>query len=305
MVAYAFNFIDDMFFKFPYVKTNFWVNIFFVIILALLVMGYQIRLIALDRLFVYFPTKYASYDYSQLSDEYEEIFFETRDGVILHGVFLNGQSDLTVILFHGNAGNIVDRLEYISLMSSEIGVNVFIFDYRGYGLSQGTPSESGLYIDAQAAVDLVLTRINFTKDEDSKLILFGRSLGSSVALKMAGMYQPSLVIIEAPFTSITDLSKKTYPYIPAFVIKNLIKARYESSSMVAGISSPLMVIHGDQDSIVPIGMGKHIYDLATVEKDFYKVEGAGHNDTFVVAGSEYFGRIGAFIESKFNRSQSE
>ena len=160
MVAYAVNFINAMFFKFPYVKTNFWVIIFFVGILALLVMVYQIRLIVLDRLFVYFPTKDTSYDYSQLAEKYEEIFFETRDGLILHGVFLEGQSNLTVILFHGNAGNIGDRLEYISLMSSEIGVNVFLFDYRGYGLSQGTPSEFGLYMDAQAAVDLVLARMN-------------------------------------------------------------------------------------------------------------------------------------------------
>ena len=160
-------------------------------------------------------------------------------------------------------------------------------------------------MDAQAAVDLVLARMNSMSGEDSKIILFGRSLGSSVALKMAGMYQPSSVIIEAPFTSITDLSRKTYPYIPAFIIKNLIRARYESSSMVADISCPLMVIHGDQDSIVPIGMGKHIYDLATVEKDFYKVERAGHNDTYIVAGSEYFGRIGAFIESKSEKSQFE
>ena len=305
VVAYAVNFINAMFFKFPYVKTNFWVIIFFVGILALLVIVYQKRLIVLDRLFVYFPTKDSSYDYSLLAEKYEEIFFETRDGLILHGVFLEGESNLTVILFHGNAGNIGDRLEYISLMSSEIGVNVFLFDYRGYGLSQGTPSEFGLYMDAQAAVDLVLARMNSMSGEDSKIILFGRSLGSSVALKMAGMYQPSSVIIEAPFTSITDLSRKTYPYIPAFIIKNLIRARYESSSMVADISCPLMVIHGDQDSIVPIGMGKHIYDLATVEKDFYKVERAGHNDTYIVAGSEYFGRIGVFIESKSERSQFE
>ena len=143
VVAYAVNSINAMFFKFPYVKTNFWVIIFFVGILALLVIVYQIRLIVLDRLFVYFPTKEAFYDYSQLTEKYEEIFFETGDGLILHGVFLEGQSNFTVILFHGNAGNIGDRLEYISLMSSEIGVNVFLFDYRGYGLSQGTPSEFG------------------------------------------------------------------------------------------------------------------------------------------------------------------
>lgn len=295
------RFFEDMSFKFSYGKTNIGVIIFLAVILTLLVMVYQMRLIVLDRLFVYFPTKYASYDYSQLSNGYEEIFFETRDGLILHGIFLESQSNLTVILFHGNAGNIGDRLGYLSLMSSELGVNVFLFDYRGYGLSEGTPSESGLYMDAQAAVDLMLVRMNSTNGEDSKLVLFGRSLGSSVALKMAGIYKPSSVIIEGPFTSITDLSRKAYPYVPTYVIKSLIRARYESSSMVTDISCPLMVIHGDEDSIVPIDMGKHIYDLATVEKNFYQVEGAGHNDTYVVAGSEYFGRIRAFIADKSKR----
>ena len=244
----------------------------------------------LDKYFVYYPSHELALTPVDVGLDYEDVNLTTADGIEIHGWFIPGETETVLTLFHGNAGNIGDRLDYINLMHTYLGASIFIFDYRGYGLSQGSPSESGLYLDAEAAVEFAIDKVG-SGGGTQNLFFFGRSIGSAVALKMASIYDVDGVIIEAPFTSTLALAKIHYPYVPEFLVKLFIRARYDPDTVAGTLNSPLMVIHGTNDSIVPIEMGERIYDLADVKKYFYSVEGADHNNTHLIAGESYFENI--------------
>ena len=279
-------------------------SIFFTLLLLTSVLFLQTISSLVVRYLVYFPVDEVVNNPSKVGLHYEDIYFTNSEGFELHGWYLPGDTGVTLLWFHGNAGNISDRLNLIKQIRTQVEVGILIFDYRGYGLSEGVPSESGLYLDAKAAMDYLTDRLD-ADYESQNIVFFGRSLGSAVALRMATIYDTQAVIVEAPFTSLEDMAKIHYSYAPDFLINWLIQGRYDSRETVKDLTSPLMVIHGQKDPIVPISMGRKIYDSAKVEKYFYFVEGAGHNDTFVVAGSEYFGRIRDFIESKSKTSHFE
>ena len=265
-------------------------SIAFLAMLIIVLMIIQKGYVVLDKYFLYFPSDELTLTPVDVGLKYENVYLTTADGVELHGWFIPGETETVLTLFHGNAGNISDRLDYLNLMHTHLGVSIFIFDYRGYGLSQGSPSESGLYLDAEAAVEFIRDKVE-SEEGPQNLLLFGRSLGSALALKMASKYVVDGVIVEAPFTSTMALAKTHYPYVPEFLVKLFIRARYESDTVAGTLNSPLMVIHGSNDSIVPIEMGEKIYDLADVKKSFYSVDGADHNNTYVIAGENYFKNI--------------
>ena len=228
--------------------------------------------------------------------EYDDVTFRTEDGLNLHGWFVHGKKsspdeDLhTLLWFHGNAGNINHRLGNIKMLHERVPVNVFIIDYRQYGRSEGKISEKGTYIDAGAALAHLHSRKEINQE---KIIFFGRSLGSAVAVELALKEKCRALILETPFTSILEMGKKLYPFLP---VSLLLKTKYDSLSKIRNIKVPILIMHGDKDDLVPFEHGKRLYDMANEPKEFYTIPGAGHNDTHIVGGDEYFDVIRNFVK---------
>lgn len=227
--------------------------------------------------------------------EYDDVTFRTEDGLNLNGWFVPGKKsssdeDLhTLLWFHGNAGNINQRLENIKMLHDRVPVNVFIIDYRQYGKSEGKVSEQGTYIDAGAA----LTYLHSRKDiNHEKIIFFGRSLGSAVAIDLAVKENCCALILETPFTSIKEMGKELYPLLP---INLFLRTKYDSLSKIRDVKVPTLIMHGDKDELVPFEQGRKIYEAANEPKEFYTIPGANHNDTHIVGGEEYFDTIRNFV----------
>jgi fermentation-respiration switch protein FrsA (DUF1100 family) len=218
------------------------------------------------------------------------VFFATDDGVRLNGWFVPyPKAEATLIWFHGNAGNISHRVENIKLLHDKVGINVFIFDYRGYGRSEGKVSEEGTYKDGAAAVKYLLSRKDIAP---KKIIFFGRSLGAAVAAELATQHECLALILETPFASVAQMARVAFPMLP---IASLLRTRYDTVEKVRRIKSPLLVIHGDQDEVVPYSQGKEVFAAAPEPKDFYTIRGARHNDTYLVGGDPYFAALKDFI----------
>ena len=262
---------------------------------GLLVVGLTLRqTMVLDRYFIFFPERGIAATPADVGLEFEDVFFSASDGVTLHGWYVPADSDLTLLWFHGNAGNVANRLEHLALTHRLLGVNVFIFDYRGYGLSEGSVSEAGTYLDAAAAVDYLVDQKSI--DPGRQLVMYGHSLGGSVAVEMAGRYPARGLIVESTFTSIRGMAKILYPYLPSGVLTSFLRTRYDSLSKIAGARAPVMVVHGDSDETVPMAEGRRLYEAATHPKRFLTVVGAGHNDVYAVGGQRYFEALRRFIE---------
>jgi hypothetical protein len=227
--------------------------------------------------------------------EYDDVTFRTEDGLNLNGWFVPGRksspdADLhTLLWFHGNAGNINRRLDNIKMIYDRVPVNVFIIDYRQYGRSEGKVSEQGTYIDARAALAYLHSRKEINQE---KIIFFGRSLGSAVAVELALKEKCRALILETPFTSIEEMGKMLYPFLP---VSLLLKTKYDSLSKIGDIKVPVLIMHGDEDKLVPIEHGRKLYETANEPKEFYTIPGAGHNDTHIVGGEEYFDVIKRFV----------
>ena len=169
-----------------------------------------------------------------------------------------------------------------------MGADVLLLDYRGYGLSSGTPSEPGTYADARAGLRYLVEERGFRED---RIVVFGRSLGGAVAIDLAQDRPLAGLILESTFTSVRDLAQVILPFAAPFVPN-----RFNSASKIAGLRAPLLVFHGDQDEIVPYEMGRQLFEAAPEPKAFQTIRGAGHNDTTVVGGQPYFARIRGFLD---------
>ena len=223
---------------------------------------------------------------------FEDIVFTTSDGVRLHGWFVpHRDAHSTLVWFHGNAGNISHRVENIKLLHELVRVNVFIFDYRGYGRSEGRPSEEGTYLDGEAALALIGNKLGDEKRK--KIVLFGRSLGAAIATEMATRVDSQALILESPFVSIAEMARSMLPFLP---IGPFLKTRYDVREKIKKTRLPLLVLHGDRDEIVPIEQGKKVFDAAPEPKKFFTITGAGHNDTYAVGGANYFHQWKEFID---------
>ena len=242
----------------------------------------------IEHYFIYFPERDVQADPSQFGLVYEEVTFTASDGVELHGWFVPGRSSVTLLWFHGNAGNISHRLDNLKLLRNELGVSVFLFDYRGYGRSQGRPSERGTYLDAEAALAYLGSRGDGSLE---RVIYFGRSLGAAVAVEMGIRHPPYALILESAFPSIPYMARRAYPFFP---IWPFLRTRYDSQAKMAKVNAPVLILHGDDDDIVPIEAGKRLFDAAKEPKQFYIIYGAGHNDTYHVGGQAYFDALRLF-----------
>ncbi len=240
--------------------------------------------------FIFYPDDYLIADPGDWGMPFEDVYFSTADGLTLNGWFVPGEKEMTWLWFPGNAGNISYRLDNLRLLHHRLSLNIFIFDYRGYGRSQGRPSEEGTYLDAEAALDYLRSRRDIDPDA---IIFFGRSLGSAVAVNLATKHKCLGLILESPPTSLVGMMKRLFPSLPP----EELPIKYDSLSKIKRISVPLLILHGDCDEVVPFFMGRKLYEAANEPKQFYTIENAGHNDTYMVGGEGYFRALQDFIES--------
>ena len=252
-----------------------------------------------DRQFIFFPTKEMAYKPSDMGLYYHDVWLTAEDGTRLHGWFVPGEGEVTLLWFHGNAGNISHRVDNLLLFNRRLGVSTLIFDYRGYGRSEGKPSEKGMYMDAEAAIEYLRSNYNV---KDDRLIFFGRSLGCAVAVEMATRHQTKGVILESPFTSIEAIARLARPkplsFLPLhYTVLWLLQSRFDSLSKMGSIRTPLMILHGSEDDIISIDMSHELFDAASEPKQFYTIEGAGHNDTYLTGGEGYFEALREFIDN--------
>jgi hypothetical protein len=237
---------------------------------------------ALEQRYIYFPDRQLVATPAAVVLAYEEVRFVADDGTALHGWYLPGEADRPLVVFcHGNAGNISHRLESLHLLHG-LGLSVFIFDYRGYGQSEGTPSEEGTYADARGAFAWLRQR-GWTP---AQMVYFGESLGAAVALQLAVEQPPAGLVLEAPFTSIAAMGRHHYSLL-YFLLGWLLDARYDNLAKIGGIRSPLLIIQGEADTIVPLAMSRRLYEAAKEPKTLRLIPGADHNDLLFVGGKAW------------------
>ena len=220
---------------------------------------------------------------------YDTVWLMAGDGTRLHAWFVPATTARGTLLFnHGNAGNIGDRLDSISLFHS-LGLNVLIYDYRGFGESEGKPSEQGTYLDAKAAWDYLLEERMISPQE---IIIFGRSLGAAMAADLASQNLSAGVILESAFTSVPDMAASLYPWLP---VRWLSRYRYNNLDKVDRITSPLLVMHSRADEIIPFAHGERLFAHANEPKQFLELNG-GHNDGYHVSRKVYVKAMQQFLD---------
>jgi pimeloyl-ACP methyl ester carboxylesterase len=292
---------------------NLWSNTGFgwrlVRIMLLLVAGLMVVIMALEDRLIYFPSKYPDGFWNvdniparegEVVPKIEDCYFDTGDGVRLHGwlcsphrktggSFVQVPAEMVLLWFHGNAGNISYRYDMIRAMM-ELPVRVFIIDYRGYGRSEGKPSEKGLYLDARAAWGYLIDNRGIPAE---RIIIFGKSLGGAPAIDLASQVEAGGLIVQSSFTSAADMASAVLPFYP----HALLHTKMDSVSKIARVHCPKLFIHSTADEVVPYKLGRRLYEAAPEPKQFYEVQGAPHNSTYIVGGKAYFDALRRFIES--------
>ena len=238
---------------------------------------------------VYYPLKYPAGDWdTQRLVGASDAWIETSDGVKIHGWWVQRDgSRLATLFLHGNAGNITHRVPRIQEIVAA-GSSVLMLDYRGYGKSGSRPSEQGLYRDSEAGFVYLLGK-GYRADQ---IILHGESLGTAVAIDLASRRPCAALILEAPFTSASDVAGTLLPVIGPLLVRS-----YNSLPKIRGIRVPELFIHGDRDEVIPLRLGQELFRAAQGSKTFWIIPGAGHNDILETAGAEYRHRLRAFYES--------
>jgi len=237
---------------------------------------------------IYFPSRTVSVTPGDAGMEYEEIYLTTEDGVRIQGWFVPADRARSTLLFcHGNGGNISHRLESIAQFR-ELGLSVFIFDYHGYGLSEGKPGEEKTYMDADAAWKYLTAERGISPDS---IIIFGRSLGGAVAIRLARRYRAGALIVESSFTSVPEVARHYYPLLP---VKLLARFQYNSLDHIRHIDVPILFIHSPDDDVIPYKFGRRLFEAAGEPKQFLEINGS-HNDGFLTSEATYMKGLDDFL----------
>ncbi len=254
--------------------------------------GLYVALVALAYLFqerlLYFPLRGLSATPATIGLAYETVSIKTEDGVQISGWFIPAERARgTLLFFHGNAGNISHRLDSIAVFH-RLGLNTLIIDYRGYGQSQGKPSEQGTYLDAAAAWRYLVEERQIPPWE---IIIFGRSLGGAVAAWLVHTHPPRALILESTFTSVPDVAAQAYPFLP---VRQLGRIQYNTLERLPEIEVPLLIVHSPDDNVIPYSHGQKLFAAANQPKEFLEIRG-GHNDGFIISAQTYEAKFEAFI----------
>lgn len=244
---------------------------------------------SLLRHYLFFPERDLAASPRDLGLPYENIWLTTVDDVRLHGWLIpNIDSPATLLFLHGNGGNISHRLDNLKRLF-DAGLQIFILDYRGYGQSDGQPSEQGTYDDAAAAWQWLTDEIG------GAIVVFGRSLGGAIATWLAAQSDvaPAGLILESTFTRGRDVAETLVP-LPG--LARMIPDLYPTLDRIDRIQTPLLCIHGSDDELIPVAHARRLYEAASEPKSLYIVDGGRHNDTYVVGGSSYIQRLTGFVQ---------
>lgn len=240
---------------------------------------------------IFFPEKGFYEKPGNYGYAYENVHFQTEDGVALFGWFLNakGPARGTLLLTHGNAGNISHRLYKVKGWI-ERGFSVFLIDYRGYGQSQGTIRNSeDILRDARAGLKWLREE---KKIPLSEVVLYGESLGSYPVIRLGAEHPVLAVVLEAPFTSFLDLAAVHYPYVPKVLLKGF---EFDNLKSISSLKSPIFILHGTQDEICPYSLSQALFKKALEPKEFFAVHGGNHNDLPLSAGEDFWERPYQFV----------
>jgi len=240
------------------------------IVFLLILVGLILLIKYLERSSIFYPGKLITLTPKQVGIPYEDVYLTTIDGIKINAWFVKGEpSSSTVIFAHGNAGTMSQRVARVRFWH-ELGLNILMFDYRGYGQSQGEPTEKGVYLDAQAAYDYLLTRAEI---DPARILAHGASLGGAVVIDLAIHRKLAALIVESSFSSAKDMAKRYYPFIPSFVLG----VRFDSISKIKKVHVPKLFLHSPQDEVVPLSMGQKLYQAAPFAKSWLSIYG-GHNE---------------------------
>ncbi len=230
----------------------------------------------------------------------KRVEIRTDDGVALAAWVIPSEhsSDPWLLICHGNGGNISEAgrpFHYAGLR--ELGLNLLAFDYRGYGESEGKPTEPGLYRDAEAAYRYLRDTLGVEPD---RIVIFGHSLGSAVAVELAGRVPASGLILDGALTSVIDRGQELYPFVP---VRWIAGSRYASIEKIGNLRLPKLFLHARRDEVIPIAHGRRLFEAAPPPKEFVALEG-GHGDAFDVDSATYYGAIRTFLAELSRREPS-
>ncbi len=262
-------------------------KIIFILILVLILCVLYVRY--LEGHSIFFPSRQMIGNPMDMGLSFEDVFITTEDKVKIHGWFIPSSvsSDKILLFFHGNAGNISGRLEKIK-MFYDMGLSVFIIDYRGYGKSEGQPTEEGVYKDALAAYDYIIQR---EEGRHKEIIIYGASLGGAIAVDLASKRKADYLIVDSSFTNAVDMAKRIFPWVPSV----LIKTQLNSLEKIQKIPSAKLFIHSREDEVVPFALGQKLYDAALKPKEFLEIRG-GHNDGHIYDEDKFETGVKKFLK---------
>ena len=259
------------------------------LILSSLIIAYLVLIIFIyfyQRNLLYHPSE-NNYQNDNIKFNYDEIFIKVEEEIQLKSWII--RKDLkkfkTLVIFHGNAGDLSNRIYKLNELY-KLDINILLISWRGFSGNKGSPTEKNLYADAKASIKW----LNEQGVKNSQIILYGESLGSGVAVEIGKENNFNSIILESPFTSIENSAKIYYPYLP---VKRLLKDRYDSISKIKKINTPILIMHGKKDDVVPFSMGKELFEKANSPKYSYFTSDDDHMMEF---NSSLLNEVKNFIE---------
>ena len=259
----------------------------FLALAACVYLGVILVLAIFENWLVYFPT--SAQDWTPPpSAEIKDIELTSADGTRIHAWWWPVAGSNGAILYcHGNAGNLSSRGPTLKKIRDALGESVLIFDYPGYGKSGGKPSEKGCYQAADAAYDWLLKQ----KIDPEKVVIYGGSLGGGVAVDLASRKKHRALVLTKTFTSLPDVAQHLHPWLP---VRWIMRNRFDNLGKIGGITSPVFIVHGTADSLVPFEQGQRLFAAANEPKQFMQVNGGDHNDPLP---AEFFQNLQAFLRN--------
>ena len=260
-----------------------------VVRIALLVyLGVFLLAMLFENQLIFFPSKFPAGLWHPVGLGQEDVSLQSADGTRLHGWYVPHDKPAAFVLFcHGNAGNLTHRDDILRSLRDVVGVSVLIFDYRGYGRSEGRPSEAGILADARGARRWLAQRAGIAENQ---LVLMGESLGGAVAVDLAADGGARGLILESTFSSLPDVAAYHYPWLP---LRWLLRTKLDSAAKIKAYRGPLLQTHGDSDRIVPDRFGRRLFEAANQPKEFHVIPGGDHNDP---RDRTYYEKLRAFVQ---------